>query len=71
MLYQIAFGPAQKLYQIVVVNPDPEIRGGTSVSKKDFIQPLGPQFGLKLIREAGGAGGLPLDPPLDTASVHI
>ena len=34
-------------------HPDPEIRGEPQ-SPKNFLQPLGPQFGLKIIREAGG-----------------
>ena len=69
LLDQIAFGPARKPYQIVVVNPDLQVRGGGSHPdteirgnlslKKNFIEPLRPQFGLKIIREAGGGGALP------------
>ena len=64
LLDQIAFGPARKPYQIVVLNPDLQIRGGhpdpeirgepQTGLKKIFIQPLGPQFGLIIIREARG-----------------
>ena len=38
-------------------HPDPEIRGERS-QKKNFFQPFGPQFGLKM------RGAPPLDPPL-------
>lgn len=59
ILHQIALGPARKPYQIVVINPDlqirgrlggnpdPEIRGEPQSQKKNL-------FGLKIIREAGG-----------------
>ena len=48
-----------------VPDPDFEISGGGAMSKKNFFQPFGPQFGLR-IRGAGRWTPL-LDPPLDKA----
>ena len=45
-------------------HPEPEIRG-SPVSKKIFLGPFGPQFGLKI--EGWGA---PLDPPLHMSVVR-
>ena len=33
---------------LAVADPDPEIRGGGAVLKKNFFRPFGPQFGLKI-----------------------
>ena len=43
-------------------HPDPEISGGHGL-KKNYFQPFGPQFGLKLTKGRGGGGTAPLDPP--------
>ena len=59
ILYQIAFVPARNPYQIAMVDPDYQIKGGRGGhsdpeikvkprSPKIFIWPLGPQFGLKI-----------------------
>ena len=58
LLDQIAFGPARKPYQIVVVNPDLQVRGGGSHPDTEIRgEPQSQKkklFGLKIIREAGG-----------------
>ena len=47
-------------------HPDPEIRVGGVVSKKNFFRPFGPQLGLKIRGRPGllGPSGRALDPPL-------
>ena len=57
-----------------MANPDLKIRGGGGARpldkggwpQKTFIQPFGPQFGLKMRGGGGGVGGRvpPQDPPL-------
>ena len=78
LLDQIAFGPARKPYQIVVLNPDLQIRGGhpdpeirgEPQSQKKFYS--APRVSVWSNNNKGGGGGAlaPLDPPPDTASTY-
>ena len=43
-------------------HPDPEIRDGSPVSKKNFVWTFRSQFGVKI---SGGGGGGAQAPPLD------
>ena len=49
-----------------MADSDPEVSGwgggGFAVSKKKFVRPFGPQFGLKI--KGGGRVAPTLDPPL-------
>ena len=50
-------------------HPDPEKKSGGGRSQKQFYQPFGPQFGLKI--RGWGGGRSPWNPPMDLPLIKV